>query len=66
MESKEKKISKQNRKKLMGAENRLTVARGRGIGRLGEKVKGLRSTDWCLQNGHRDVKYSVGSTVVIL
>ena len=26
-------------------------------------VKGLRSTDWWLQNSHRDVKYSIGSTV---
>ena len=28
-----------------------------------KKVKGLRSTDWLLQNSHRDVKYSIGNIV---
>ena len=28
-----------------------------------KKVKGLRSTDWQLQNSLRDVKYSVGNIV---
>ena len=32
------------------------------VGGLGEKVKGLRSTDWWLQNSHRDIKYSIGNT----
>ena len=31
---------------------------------MGE-VKGLRSTDWQLQNSHRDVKYSIVSNIVI-
>ena len=26
-------------------------------------MKGLRSTDWQLQNGHGDVKYSIGNLV---
>ena len=30
---------------------------------LGERVTRLKRTDWQLQNSHRDVKYSVGSTV---
>ena len=33
------------------------------IGGMGEKVKGLRSTDWELQNSHGDVKYSLGNIV---
>ena len=28
-----------------------------------EKAKGLRSTDWRLQNSHGDAKYSTGNTV---
>ena len=28
-----------------------------------EKVKGLRSTNWILQNSHREVKYSIRSIV---
>ena len=28
-----------------------------------KKEKGLRSTNWQLQNNHRDVKYSVGNVV---
>ena len=35
-------------------------------GRLGgwvEKMKGLRSTNWQLQNSHGDVKYSIGNIV---
>ena len=26
-------------------------------------MKGLKSTDWWLQNGHRDAKYSIGNVV---
>ena len=29
-----------------------------------EKVQGLGSTDWQLQNSHRAVKYSVGNTPI--
>ena len=28
-----------------------------------EKVKGLRNTNWQLQNSHEDVKYSIGNIV---
>ena len=28
-----------------------------------KKVKGLRSTNWQLQNSHGDVKYSIGNIV---
>ena len=28
-----------------------------------KEVKGLRSTDWHLQNSHKDVKYSTGNVV---
>ena len=42
----------------------MTVARwGRGLGGWMKKVKGLKSTDWELQNGHGDVKYNIESTV---
>ena len=34
-----------------------------GVGGLVEKVKGLRSTNWQLQNSHEDVKYSIGDRV---
>ena len=30
---------------------------------MGERGKGLRSTDWQLQNSHRDVRYSTGGVV---
>ena len=36
---------------------------GRGAGELGEKVKGLSSTDWQLHSSHRDVKYSTENAV---
>ena len=36
------KIYKQNRNRLVDTENRLTTVRGVGVGRLGEKGKGLR------------------------
>ena len=28
-----------------------------------KKVKGIRSTDWYLQNNHGDIKYSIGNIV---
>ena len=49
----------------MDTESRLVVASG-GRGWLGDwlkEVKGLRSTNWQLQNSHRDVDYSTGSIV---
>ena len=33
------------------------------LGAWVKKLKGLRSTDWQLQNSHGDVKYSTGKTV---
>ena len=36
---------------------------GRGRGRMGEAVRGLRSTNGWLQNSHGDVKYSKGNGV---
>ena len=37
--------------------------RREGLGNCVKKVKGLRSTDWQLQNSRGDAKYSTGSTV---
>ena len=37
--------------------------RGGGLEGWMKKVKGLRSTNWLLENSHRDVRYSTGSTV---
>ena len=37
--------------------------RAGALGDWVKKVKGLRSTDWQLQNTHRDVKYSIGNIV---
>ena len=36
---------------------------GEGGGRRREKVQGLRSTNWQLQNSRGDVKYSIGKGV---
>ena len=33
------------------------------LGDWEKKVKGLRSTDWQLQNSHGGIKYSTGNTV---
>ena len=41
----------------------MTVARWEGVRRWVETVKGLRSTNWLLQNSHGNVKYSIGDTV---
>ena len=52
-----KKTNKQNRNRLTDTENRLMVARvGEGWGNWVKKVKGLRSTNWQLQNSHRGGK----------
>ena len=40
----------------------MVVREERGCG-LGEKVKGLRRTNWQLQNSHRDVNYSIENVV---
>ena len=37
--------------------------RGGGLKNWMKKVKELRSTDWFLQNSHRDVKCSIGNIV---
>ena len=59
-----KKTNKQNRNRLTDTENRLMVARvGEGWGNWVKKVKGLRSTNWQLQNSHGNTKYSIGNTV---
>ena len=34
-----------------------------GMGKWVEKVKRVRSTNWLLQNSHRDIKYSIGNIV---
>ena len=36
---------------------------GGELGNLVKKVKGLRSTDWQLQNSHGNVKYRIRNTV---
>ena len=39
--------NEQNRNRVVDTENKLMVARQEGVWGLGEKVKGLRTTDWC-------------------
>ena len=39
------------------------VARWAGCGRMGEEMRGLRSTNRQLQNSHGDLKYSIGNGV---
>ena len=36
---------------------------GRGCERMGEEVRGLRSTNRQLHNSHEDVKYSIGNGI---
>ena len=55
-------MNTQYRNKLTDTENILMVARLRGWG-MGGKEEGLRSTNWQLQNSHRDGKYSTGTVV---
>ena len=48
----------------MDTENRLMVVRGEEPGGgAGGKMKGLRSTNWQLQNSHEDVKYKIWNIV---
>ena len=55
--------------KLIDTKNKLMIANGRwspmaeGLGERVKKVNELRSTNWQLQNSHRDVKYSTGNMV---
>ena len=49
--------------RLIDTENILRGARWEGGWEVGEKVKGLRSISWLLQNSHGDVKYSIGNIV---
>ena len=48
-------MKNQKRNRLIYTENVLTVAR-REMGDGQKKFKGLRTTDWLLQNSHGDVK----------
>ena len=57
------KMSKQNRNRLIDTEMRLTLPDVRVLGGWVKKEKGLRSTNWQLQNSHRDVKYRIGNIV---
>ena len=57
-------MNKQTRNRIIDTENILMVARwNRGQGILVKQVKGLRSTNWSLQNSNGDVKYSIGNIV---
>ena len=47
----------------MDTESVLMVARWEGCGRMGEEMRGLRSTNRQLQNSHGDLKYSIGNGV---
>ena len=53
--------SKQTKQKQTHSyREQVAVARWDGCwGRWVEKVKGLRSTHWWIQNSHRDVKYTM-------
>ena len=42
---------------------RLLADRGEGVGGWVNKVKGLSSTNWQLQNTHRDVNHIIGNIV---
>ena len=61
----ENKINEQaDQKQIMDTENILMVTRwNRGQGILVKQVKGLRSTNWSLQNSNGDVKYNIGNIV---
>ena len=43
----------------------LMVARWQGDWGEWGRSRGLRCTNWCLQNSHRDDKYSIGNGVAI-
>ena len=58
----ENKVNTQNRNRHTDTQNRLIVATWEGSeGGWVKKVKGLRSTDWQLQNSHRGMWYSMGA-----
>ena len=40
------------------------VPDGKGLEGWVKKVKGLRSTNWSLQNSHGEVKYNIGNTAL--
>ena len=55
-----KKITKQNRNRLIDTENRLRVARGEGCQGAGGREGGA---PMAVTHGHGDVKYSTGDIV---
>ena len=57
------KINKQKRNKPVVTEQTVGCQMGWGWGWGVKKVKGVRSTNWLLQNSHSDVKYSIGTVV---
>ena len=60
-----KQTSKQNRNRIIDryGDHLEGYQVGSGIGRMKEKVQGLRSTSKQLQKSHRDVRYSIGNGV---
>ena len=58
-----KQTNKQKGNRPRDTEKRLIVARWEGCWGRGEKVKGLRCTNWQLQNSHGGVKYRIGNIV---
>ena len=55
------KLSKQEQRQNHGYREHFDGCQmGRGRGRMGEEVRGLRSTNRWLQNSHEDEKYSTG------
>ena len=58
-----KKKPQKNRNRLIVAENILMVAKWEALREWLKKVKGLRSTNWLLQNSHGIVKSSIGNIV---
>ena len=63
MESKKQQFKKQIRNRLVHTENILMVARWEGVRGRVKTVRGLRSTNWLLQNGHKDEKHGTGNIV---
>ena len=54
---------KQNRNRFIDIENIFGRQIGGGVEPRGEKVMGLNSMNWSLQNTHGDIKYSIENTV---
>ena len=65
MESKKDKINQQTKQKQTHRYREKTdgCQMEGGLGNWVKNVKGLRSTNWLLQNNHRDVRYSIGNVV---